>query len=425
MNRRTVCLGLSSLLLATGLALAVSASGAPHAPPVPLMQFGNHLTFDQLGFNLLTTNRLSLTALVNNPLRDESFAHQAPLRGELVVKGKPVQRVPAGALHNALRDPAARAVMKDLVECALGSQQSVSWTPTTHEWRPTPAESDEVSRTRKLTWRGVGAGLCPAWATGAPSARCQELVSACLLSRNNAMGRTEDISLRGDAAIAVSEEEANRFPEREGAFFGNIFDPAALNPAAEKVSLDQARPSVDVIYQKAFACSPPDTRVLRAFGCQGRTWVHWMSSRLCATADWKGGNRHLGCVAQYVGACGARDKELPTTVPQHVCAPEDPQRHTYPSCTAGGRTWKNPVTVYLPGAPRADSMKQCLPKSVHPDELHHRIQVPVVDPMPIVPNVRPLKEQVQQGGVRTVPQAPAVTPADAAKVRKAPQVPAR
>lgn len=425
MNRRPVCLGLSSLLLTAGLGLAASVSGAPHAPPVPLMQFGNHLTLDRLGFNLLTTNRYSLAALVNNPLRTESFAPKAALRGELSAKGgarrRPAERILAGALHKALLDPAAREVMKDLVECALGAKQSVSWTPGEETWRPTPRESDEVSRTGRLTWRGVGAGLCPAWATGAPDARCQELVSACLLTRNNAMGRTQDISIRGDAAIAVSAAEAKQFPEREGAFFGNILDPAALNPDAEKVSVDQARPAVGVIYEKAFACSPPDTRALRVLGCSDGTWVNWMSSRLCAAPDAKGGGHHQGCVARYVGACGARDEDLPKEIPQHVCAPEDPQRRTYPSCKGGGRTWAHPVTVFLPGAPRTGSPKSCFPQQVHRD-VHTRFRAPVVDPLP---HHRAIKEQVQQGGVQIVPQAPAVAPVDAARARQGAQGPAR
>ncbi|KYF67691.1 hypothetical protein [Sorangium cellulosum] len=438
MNRRTVCLGLSSLLLTAGLGLAATVSGAPHAPPVPLMQFGNHLTLDRLGFNLLTTNRQSLTALVNNPLRTESFAPKAALRGSVFAgalrghlpaprgsaattkplkdrSGKPVE---PGALHKALLDPAAREVMKDLVECALGSHQSVSWTPGAQAWGPTAEESAEVSRARQLTWRGVGAGLCPAWAAGAPDARCQELVSACLLTRNNAMGRIEDISIRG-GAIATSPAELQRYPEREGAFFGNLLDPAALNPTAEKLSVGQTRPTVDVIYSKAFVCSPPDARALRAFGCDQGTWVNWMSSRLCAVPDPKGGSHHQGCVAEYVGACGARDEQLPPQVSQHVCAPEDPRQHTYPSCTAGGRAWAHPVTVFLPSAPRTGSARGCLPQPL-PDA-RSRLLSPVVDPMPI--RTRP-EELRQGGGAPIAPRSP-VTPADAARVRKGPQAPAR
>ncbi|WP_438030826.1 hypothetical protein [Sorangium sp. So ce233] len=441
MNRRTVCLGLSSLLLTAGLGLAASVSGAPHAPPVPLMQFGNHLTLDRLGFNLLTTNRQSLTALVNNPLSTASFTPKATLRGDPAAEalrgrlpvspgravttkplkdrpGGPGRLVDQGTLHKALLDPAAREVMKDLVECALGSHQTVSWTAGAQEWSPTAEESAEVSRAGQLTWRGVGAGLCPAWATGAPDARCQELVSACLLTRNNAMGRIQDISLRG-GAIATSPAELQRYPEREGAFFGNILDPAALNPAAEKLSVGQARPAVDVIYRKAFVCSPPDTRALRAFGCDNGTWVNWMSSRVCAVPDPKGGSHHQGCVAEYVGACGARDEQLPPQISQHVCAPEDPRQHTYPSCTAGGRAWAHPVTVFLPSAPRTGSARGCLPQPA-PDA-RSRLQSPVVDPMPI--RTRP-EELRQGGGAPIAPRSP-VAPADAARGRKGTQGPAR
>ncbi|WP_437292018.1 hypothetical protein [Sorangium sp. So ce406] len=357
MIRRTVCLALSTLSLTAGLVLAASASGAPLAPPAPLMVFGNKLKLEQLGFNLLTTNRHSLTALINNPLNTESFKPGAALQG--VIPGtlqrgttpQPGQRVAPGTLHKALLDPAARAVMAYMVECALGSQQSVSW--TLPEGATLSAEDHEnpgvvtTGGKTTITWKGAGQGLCPAWANGAPDAACQERVSACLLSRNNAFGKSYDISIQGDA-VPPPRDEAERlayqreratYTAQEGAFFGNILDPAGLNSEAQKTYVGQAHPkTADPIYKKAFVCSPPDERELMRFGCDGAKTQLWVSSRVCAVPD-----RNEGCVAMNIGPCAT---PAPGTPPA-VCTADSPQAPTYRSCTGGGRAWTQPVTVYL------------------------------------------------------------------------------
>lgn len=353
MIRRTVCLALSTLSLTAGLVLAGSASGAPLAPPVPLMQFGNKLTLEQLGFNLLTTNRQSLTALINNPLNTESFKPGAALQG--VIPGtlqrgtslptpQPGQRVAPGTLHKALLDPAARAVMAYLVGCALGSQQSVSSTlPEGATLNEEDYENSEILTTggkTTITWKGAGQGLCPAWATGAPDQVCQERVSACLLARNNAFGKSYNISIRGDAVQPPpSVDESATYTEQEGAFFGNILDPAGLNSDAQKTYVGQAHPkTADPIYKKAFVCSPPNERQLKHLGCDGAKTQLWVSSRVCAVPG-----RDEGCVATNIGPCAT---PAPGTPPA-VCTAESPQAPTYRSCTGGGRAWTQPVTVFL------------------------------------------------------------------------------
>jgi hypothetical protein len=401
MNRRTACLGLSTLSVTAGLALAASVSGAPLAPPIPLMQAGNHLTLEQLGFNMLTTNRQSLTALSSNPLNDASFL--------------------AGTLHRALLDPSAREVMQDLVACALGGDKSVSWTPGAgEEWHPRPGES--VGRNGKLTWTGSGAGLCPSWAGSAPDAACQERVSACLLTRNNASGRRKEISIRdGSAALALESGESTKFTDREGAYFGNILSPDGLNPAAEKTSVGQPRPAVDVIYTNAFVCAPPDTRALMTIGCQNMTPRIWMSTRVCAVPDPNGGTHHQGCVASYAGSCGDPAPNATPGDPHHVCAPErstpESSARTYPTCTAGGRPWAHPITVFL--RDEKPELNPCRVMKV-PDPLRDYNR-PMPDPAP------DLRSRVRKPGspddrastVRQQPQAPTIRPT----VRQLPQAP--
>ncbi|WP_437944438.1 hypothetical protein WMF27_20785 [Sorangium sp. So ce281] len=413
MTRRTACLGLSTLSVTAGLTLAASVSAAPLAPSIPLMQAGNHLTLEQLGFNLLTTNRQSLTALSSNPLNEASFRAGAPLAG------RPGTPVPAGTLHRALLDPSAREVMKDLVACALGGGQSVSWTPGAGEaWRPTAAESKEAGDTGQLTWPGAGTGLCPAWAGGAPDAACQERVSACLLTRNNAYGRPQQISIRGGfAALATSPEELTKFTDREGAYFGNILSPDGLNPAAEKTSVDQPRPAVDLIYKNAFVCAPPDTRALMAIGCQNMTIRFWMSTRVCAVPDRQGGTHHQGCVASYAGYCGEPAPNATPGEAHHVCAPESSAR-TYPTCTAGGRPWAHPITVFLPHEkPELHSCRGWM-EIQDPLRDHNR---PSPDPVPDqrIRARKPGSPDDRASIVRQQPRAPATLPA----VRQQPRAP--
>lgn len=129
----------------------------------------NQLTIDQI-LNTLTGSAQALDALANSPLRSASFTQGSTL-GPLLV------------------DPNARAFMHHLVACALTPAQSVSWTSP---------ENDQYE------WQGQH-GLCPSWGDVAPSIACQELVSACLLSKNNAFGRRVTVSMRGDTLDGVPQ----------------------------------------------------------------------------------------------------------------------------------------------------------------------------------------------------------------------------
>lgn len=374
MNRRTAGLALSAfsaLSLAASLANAgydASASdlgfagGSLVSSPATrrTMVIGNHFQLEVLGSNLLTTNRESLRALTTSPLSTKVFAY--------------------GTLHEALLDPNAQEVMQALVECALASDQSVSWTQTPEErtalangrgasevfkdgfsWTPLERlvkPSKDVS-----VWHGR-AGLCPDWHTGAPSAACQELVSACLFARNNAFGVTVDISMEWGAltsgdpsgvaapspeALSAVLDDVERFPVREGAFFGNLLDPAQLNEQAE-VYLDKSklgfaigRPSLDevgLIYNSAFVCHPAERSALSDL---------FARDRVCIPST---GKTVSGCLARHVGACrGYSQGKTATMGEKYVCGQETSSpvtgRPAYDDCIAGGRVWQNPITVFL------------------------------------------------------------------------------
>ncbi|WP_437910632.1 hypothetical protein WME95_23180 [Sorangium sp. So ce327] len=357
----------SALCLATSVASALdtvvpSGSILTTSASLKMMVIGNHLRLEVLAGNLLTTNAANLHELTQLPLASESFEE--------------------GPLHLALLDPHARDVMQVLVECALAPDESVVWTTTAAELSAVDAGATVSSPESDLSWaaplgakpslapvevewRGA-AGLCPSWADGAPSLECQELVSACLLARNNARGAHVNLSLRWEPLLGedspgqlASSQAINlvqrTYPVQEGAFFGNLLDPAKLNPAAEvtlvktfekgltlgttKIVYRVERPSladVKIVYQDAFACSPPDP-------LPGVVWNNQrllMQSRICAMP----GDHGWGCVAQPAGSCAGEPAS--NEPPPPVCDGAT-EIGSYPACNGGDATWMHPVTVFL------------------------------------------------------------------------------
>ncbi len=147
---------------------------------------GNALATQSLVINTLTTSRAANAALTRTALNRFASVPQ---------------------LNEALNDPRSVELMKYLVGCALAKTSTVSWT----------SRAGAVE-----TFKGQ-AGLCPAWealAEGAVvSASCQQLVSACILARNNALGYRVPISVRGDDLVSGTRVKAghhfNAFDFRE------------------------------------------------------------------------------------------------------------------------------------------------------------------------------------------------------------------
>ena len=108
----------------------------------------------------------------------------------------------------------ANMVMHYVVGCGVSDGSSLAWTnPTTGV---------------QYVWNGVF-GLTPGWASGQPaSAQEQQLITACLAAHTNKYGLQVPISVQGRDAlgtpIPVSSLEFSMFAQREGCFFGNIFN---------------------------------------------------------------------------------------------------------------------------------------------------------------------------------------------------------
>ena len=188
--RRLVGLVLLPLLSACGPAEELSEPSALNGQTQELsvtngLSF-NGLSFNGLSFNGLSTNGLSFNGL-NSAAFHSWFQEQPDLRDTL---------------------------MSYLIQCAVPSGQTRTY--TNHKTGVT------------YTWKG-NLGLAPDWASGKPATvKEQQVVSGCLAAHGNKYGVHLPISVLGrDAkgvAIPYTSSELSTFSEREGCFFGNLFN---------------------------------------------------------------------------------------------------------------------------------------------------------------------------------------------------------
>lgn len=151
-------------LLMTACAMEVAGEDEPGLDESEII-LHNKLRTEEIVLNSLTGSAAAISALVANPLTSDTFA-------------------PGGPLAHKLNDPNARAFLKYLAECALPAE-------------PAYAISYTDFKGKKYSFAGRH-GLCDnEWAVGAPSDDCKELVTACILTRNNAKGVEVWISTRG------------------------------------------------------------------------------------------------------------------------------------------------------------------------------------------------------------------------------------
>ncbi|ATB34984.1 hypothetical protein CYFUS_000396 [Cystobacter fuscus] len=179
------------------------------------LRVANSLTTQALALNAITTNPSASAMLIGGGLQNMFY----PLGGSYA------------SLQRQLLDTDAQQLMSYLVSCALDASSQVPWV-------------DPTSGTPR-TWKGK-LGLCPEWKTGAPSPECKNRVSACLLARNNALGRRVELSLRGED------------PSRPGLF--------ALEGVTLPVEYD---PVTDAPVPSYTACSTPSTVTTRDCGWKG------------------------------------------------------------------------------------------------------------------------------------------------------------
>jgi hypothetical protein len=180
------------------LSPVLSACGPAEAPDEPStlqshsqdLNVTNGLAFNGLAFNGLAFNGLAFNGLAFNGLNSSDFHAW-------------FQQEPA--LRNSL--------MSYLIQCAVPSGQSRTYT---------------APNGTTYTWKG-NLGLAPGWASGKPATvKEQQVVSACLAAHGNKYGVKLPISVLGKDAKAVTisytSSELTTFSEKEGCFFGNLFN---------------------------------------------------------------------------------------------------------------------------------------------------------------------------------------------------------
>ncbi|HWN68740.1 MAG TPA: hypothetical protein VNM90_13980, partial [Haliangium sp.] len=165
-----------------------------------------------ISYNALGADPLMFNALLRNPRANVAITHHSLTS---LLQENPAADSDAAYFQRQLRDPFARHVVDYLVGCALPETQSVFWT-------------DPVTGT-SLAWHG-DLGLCPSWQTGSihENQACTELLSACLLARNNA--RQEEVLISVHGARSVSNEALVALPLAPAAAGGEPCEAASFAP---------------------------------------------------------------------------------------------------------------------------------------------------------------------------------------------------
>ena len=185
-----------ALVAAAGCEPPAGDGGATSITEDPVLG-ANGLTINGLTTNGLTINGLTINGLTTNGLTINGLAPTslAALRDRTATGG------------------VTRLFFRYLVSCALPVGHDVAY-----------AWSDDAGVVHSETASGQFA-LAPAWETGPADVASQEIVSACLFARTNALGMSVPISMRGDASatLAASVQERAEYHYGEGAFWGNAF----------------------------------------------------------------------------------------------------------------------------------------------------------------------------------------------------------
>jgi hypothetical protein len=140
--------------------------------------------------NAVTLNAVTLNAVTLNALTSNSISSSA-------------------LTLEALEDPDARLLLRYLTSCALSE-----------------GDHFDVEVQGQVYGFDGELGLAPEWGDpgGSCDAKCRSWVSGCVLARVDYLGETTPISIRGNhPALSSTRSERRQFPDREAAYYGDIF----------------------------------------------------------------------------------------------------------------------------------------------------------------------------------------------------------
>ncbi len=195
--------------------------------------------------------------------------------------------------------------LKYLVKCGEPAGNSVTYVSTTG-----------------TTYVFAGSlGAVPNWRFGNPTVGDQELMTSCLMAHVNSLGQSVTVSMRA-ANIPTGAAEMSAYPQREGAFFGNIF---AATKTAYVCDQNIAKPSAGIcrLYPNYTGCyTTAQTLSSAPYGFVSG------AGRTCASVG--------GCGFTYLGGCNA------------VCT-GDTGSNSYASCTGGdGKAYTKSIATFQP-----------------------------------------------------------------------------
>jgi hypothetical protein len=175
-------------------AASLTLAGCSSAPEEVGEQLGTAQE-DAITLNAITLNAITLNAITLNAITLNAITLNAITLNAITLNG--------------LKDPTTREVFTYVVSCALPASTTLE----------IPVDGTTYSFPGQL-------GLAPEW--GEPGGHCDEMcqqwVSACVLARVDYLGVPRPISVRGDnPGLAVTPAEEAAYPEREAAYYGNIF----------------------------------------------------------------------------------------------------------------------------------------------------------------------------------------------------------
>lgn len=185
-----------ALAVTAALALPACSSGAPGIGEGPIgttpqaEEAENALTLNALTLNALTLNALTLNALTLNALTLNALTQN-------------------NLLLDDLTDPNARETLRYIVGCALPANQTITL--------------DIQGQTYDFPGQ---LGLASEWGEPGSSCdgKCQQWVSACVISRLDYLGEPLLISLRGEnPGLKTTKSERTQYTDREATYYGDIF----------------------------------------------------------------------------------------------------------------------------------------------------------------------------------------------------------
>lgn len=169
---------------------------------------------NRLASNRLASNRLASNRLASNRLASNSLS-------SIALNANP-------DTSDILQTADGRDVYSYVVSCALPEGTTIS-ADVPGAADTAPPDSNYTCSSGHCTFVGA-IGLAPHWADHKLDNKGAGWVSACVLSRCNANGLAESISMRGRAnALVVGGDELTLYSAEEGAFYGDVFDAGAAS----------------------------------------------------------------------------------------------------------------------------------------------------------------------------------------------------